>query len=184
MRRDQMHPNLRDLLSLTSGSIVLLCVAVSAVSVAPGHAATQEQAEARRSAVELTDEATKLINEGANQQAIGLIDRALQADSSYARSHHALGLALGRLGEHARAADAFLRAVQLRPGWTEAHRMAALAAANAGRLEVAWEQAIRAQQSGLDMSSEIEALKDMSPPPEIWKCYWRRRALSSHRWIY
>ncbi len=122
-------------------------------------------AEAQRTAADLTDEASKLVNEGSYHQAIREAERAVEADGSYARAYHVLGFAHGRLGEHEPAAAAFLRAVELRPGWAEAHRMAALAAANSGQLDIAWEQAIRAQQSGLDMANEIDVLTGMGPPP-------------------
>jgi len=123
-------------------------------------------AAAQGTAANLTDNANKLVNEGSYQQAIEELERAIQVDGSYAPAFHALGFAYGRLGEHGRAADAFLRAVQLRPGWAEAHRMAALAAANSGQLDIAWEQVIRAQQSGREMSTEIEVLTEMGAPPE------------------
>ncbi len=122
-------------------------------------------AEAQKTAADLTDEASKLVNDGSLQQAIELAERAIQANGSYARAYHVLGFAYGRMGEHGSAAAAFVRAAELRPGWAEAHRMAAMAAANSGQLDVAWEQAIRAQQSGLDMSREIEVLTGMGPPP-------------------
>ena len=123
-------------------------------------------AEAQETATELTDEASNLVNEGSYQQAISKAEQALQLNASYARAYHVIGFAHGRLGDHGPAAAAFLRAVQIRPGWAEAHRMAALAAANSGQLDIAWEQAIRAEQSGLDMSNEIDVLTGMGPPPE------------------
>lgn len=135
-------------------------VAITAGLLLPGGAAAQG------SAASLTDSANKLVNEGSYQQAIDALERAIQVDDSYGPAYHSLGFAYGRLGDHGRAADAFLRATQLRPGWAEAHRMAALAAANSGRLDLAWEQAIRAQQSGREMSTEIEVLTEMGPPPE------------------
>ncbi len=107
----------------------LLC-AVAVLVAVPSRALTQE------SAAELTELAAKLVDDGSYRQAIQRLQRALAIDRKHARAHFVMGYALGRLGEHALAAEAFLAAAQLRPAWPEAHRMAALAAANAGRMEV------------------------------------------------
>jgi len=120
---------------------------------------------AQTSAESLTAEARRLVDEGSYQQALRNLGWAIAVDDSYADAYFVLGYAHGRLGEHAAAAEAFLTAARLRPGWGDAHRMAAMAAANDARMDVAWEQVIRAQQAGVDMSPEIELLTATSPPP-------------------
>lgn len=111
---------------------------------------------AQNSADRLTDDARRLVDEGSYQQALQQLERAIEVDASYHEAYFVLGYAQGRLGDHAAAAEAFLTATRLRPGWGDAHRMAAMAASNAAQMDVAWEQVIRAQHAGIDMSREIE----------------------------
>ena len=59
--------------------------------------------------------------------------------------------------------------------------MAALAAANSGQLDIAWEQAIRAQQSGREMSTELEVLTEMGVPPDCVAMGWNRNELKRCR---
>lgn len=120
---------------------------------------------AQNSPGRLTEEARKLVDQGSYRQAVRQLERAVELDPAYAEAYFVLGYAHGRLADHAAAAAAFLTAAELRPAWGEAHRMAARSSANAGQMEVAWEQAIRAQQAGIDMTAEIEILAATSPPP-------------------
>jgi tetratricopeptide (TPR) repeat protein len=121
--------------------------------------------QAQNSADRLTDDARRLVDEGSYQQALRQLERAIEADSAYPEAYFVLGYARGRLGDHAAAAEAFLAATRLRPGWGDAHRMAALAASNAAQMAVAWEQVIRARHAGIDMSQEVEVMATISPPP-------------------
>lgn len=144
---------------MARGLLMLLCTGLLTPALSSATALTQS------SAVHLTERAARLVDEGSYRLAVRELERAIAVDESYPRAYYVLGFARGRLGEHAAAVTAFLAAVRLRPAWGEAHRMAAMAAANSGQIAVAWEQAIRAHQTGVDMATVLAALADVSDPP-------------------
>lgn len=119
-----------------------------------------------QSADQLVESARQLITNRQFEAALQELDRALEADDENASAQYLKGIALGNLGRQREAMDAFVKASELNPGWAEAHRWAAVAALNTRNLEVAWEQAIKAHQAGVDMSAELSRLLTMERAPE------------------
>ena len=136
-------------------AVVLLAVAIAI----PANAVAQR-------AVELTEDAGKLVEAGRFQQALEELDRAIQANPQYAMAHFVRAYALNGLGRTADARDAFLKAAELNPGWVQAHQMAAVLSARTGLFQTAWVQAIRAHQAGADVTRLMEQLVQVDPGPD------------------
>ena len=97
--------------------------------------------------------------------ALSDLNKAIEADALNPYAHYYRGLVLGNLGREREALDAFLKAAELNPGWGEAHRMAAVAALNTSNLPIAWEQAVKAHQTGADISESINQLLALEKAP-------------------
>jgi tetratricopeptide (TPR) repeat protein len=121
---------------------------------------------AAQHAADLTEEGGKLVEAGRYQQALEVLDRAIEEDAEYAMAYFVRGYALNGLGNLAGARDAFLRAAELNPGWADAHQMAAVLAARTGQFETSWTQAIRAHQAGAQVDRLMEQLARAQPGPD------------------
>jgi len=122
-------------------------------------------APAQSSADPLVQSARQLLLLRQFAAALQELDRALDADDKNSQAHYFRGVALGNLGREREALDEFVAAAELNPGWADAHRWAAVAALNIRNLEVAWDQAIKAHQSGVDMTDELSRLMAMERAP-------------------
>ncbi len=143
--------------------VITLTAAVCAATIAGPGLVTSAFAQA--SATEQAGAARQLIAERHFERALQQLDAIIQQDPTYAPAHYLRGMALGNLGREREAVEAFIAAADLNPGWGEAHRLATIAAINTGNLPVAWEQAIKAYQSGSDISESLSRLLAMERAP-------------------
>lgn len=117
-------------------------------------------------AVRATEEAARLIQESRLEEALGALDRAIEADDQYWEAYYQRGRVFGLKSRWPEARDALLRATELNPGHGHSHRLASLAAINLEEWDTAWDQAIKAQLAGQDMTPTLLSLWEMSSPPE------------------
>ncbi|MFQ5744512.1 MAG: VWA domain-containing protein [Acidobacteriota bacterium] len=92
-------------------------------------------------------------------------DRALRADAQHWEAYYYRAIALGMLERWEEARKAIRQALALSPETARAQELAWLLSYNAGDYQDAWEHAIRAQQSGQDMSEEFALLRQHSAAP-------------------
>lgn len=97
--------------------------------------------------------------------AVVALTSALDADPFNWEAHYYRGRAFGVQGRIADARDEFLAAARLGPGYGPVHEFVAIASADLGDTDTAWEHAIRAQHAGYDMSQRFAALRALSPEP-------------------
>lgn len=116
-------------------------------------------------AAELTERAAKLIQADRLNEALELLEQALQENDRYWEAHYQRGRALGLRGEFAAARDALLRAAALNPGHGHTHRLAAVAAIRIEDWGTAWDQAINATLAGEDMNQVFFQLYEASEVP-------------------
>ena len=118
-----------------------------------------------QSAQELTRNAARLVQEQEYEQALQVLDRAIEEDPEYWEAYYQRGRALAMSGNMEEGLEAFLRSCELNPGFANGHQLASLAARELGDFETAWEQAIRAYLAGADMSSGFAQLAERSEVP-------------------
>jgi len=123
------------------------------------------QAALAQSPAELTERGRRALVNRQFDTALADLDKAIEADAANPAAHYYRGIVLGNVGRERDALGAFLRAAELNPGWGEAHRMATIAALNTGNLSVAWDQAIKAHQSGADIGDSINRLLALQKAP-------------------
>jgi len=140
-----------------------LTVVVCLMAVA-GHGLLSP-AFAQGSAAEQAEAARRLIAARQFERALEQLDTIIQQNPTYALAPYLRGMALGNLGREHEALEAFIAAAELNPGWGEAHRLATVAAINTRNLPVAWEQAIKAYQSGTDIAESLNRLLAMERAP-------------------
>ncbi len=116
-------------------------------------------------AVRASENAARLIQESRLQEALETLDRAIDADDEYWEAHYQRGRVLGLMLRWQESRDALLRATELNPGHGHSHRLASIAAVNIEDWDTAWDQAIRAQLAGEDMTQSLLGLYEQSPPP-------------------
>ncbi len=114
---------------------------------------------------ELTERGRLALTNRQFDTALSDLDKAIEADAANPLAHYYRGVALGNVGRERDALGAFLRAAELNPGWGEAHRMATIAALNTRNLPVAWDQAVKAHQSGSDIGDSINRLLALEKAP-------------------
>ena len=137
-------------------------LALAFVAPALASALVSQQAEA---SAQLTEQGRLAFVNRQFDVALLDLNKAIEADASNPSAHYYRGLVLGNLGREREALDAFLKAAELNPGWGEAHRMAAVAALNTSNLPIAWEQAVKAHQTGADISESINQLLALEKAP-------------------
>ena len=141
------------------GFVVLIAVAL----LAPTHAAlAQEQSKAE----EIASNAWNMLLQGRLEDGLEELDKAIDEDKNHAMAWYYRGFALANLQRMNEAHASFLRAAELGPGWGDAHRMAAVSAVDTGNLDVAWDQAIKAHQAGVDMTQAFQSLQTRSRAPD------------------
>ena len=138
-----------------SGSSPLFASIVTSGSPLPQSAA----------AVRASEDAARLIQESRLQEALETLDRAIDADDEYWEAHYQRGRVLGLMSRWQESRDALLRATELNPGHGHSHRLASIAAVNIEDWDTAWNQAIKAQLAGEDMTQSLLGLYEQSPPP-------------------
>ena len=109
--------------------------------------------------------AIDLMAEAQHSEALVELDFAIRADRYLWESYFHRGGALTLLGDLHGAQEAFLRAAALNPGHGKAHELACMASIEVEDHEEAWEQVVRAHQAGIDMTSELEHLRQRTAPP-------------------
>ena len=117
-------------------------------------------------AVRASENAARLIQESRLQEALETLDRAIDADDEYWEAYYQRGRALGLMSRWQESRDALRRATELNPGHGHSHRLASIAAINIEEWGTAWDQAIKAQLAGEDMSQTLLGIFEMSPPPD------------------
>ena len=132
------------------------------VHARPGYYRSPLKTEKSRLHVEA---AANLLAEQKHSEALAELDFAIRADRYLWESYFYRGGALSLLGDLPSAQHAFLQAASLNPGHGRAHELACLASLEMEDYEVAWEQAIRAHQAGIDMTVELEQLRQLTAPP-------------------
>lgn len=117
-------------------------------------------------------EITQKTWEGLQAGTVGLedglkeLDKAIEEDESYAPAWFYRGFVFANLQRMQEAHESFLMAAELNPGWGPAHNMTAISARDTGKLDVAWEHAIKAHQSGMDMAEMFQGLQTMGRSPD------------------
>lgn len=144
------------LLLVALASFLPLATIPTSGSPSPQNAAT----------VRATEDAARLIQENRLQEALDTLDRAIDADADYWEAHYQRGRALGLMSRWQESRDALLRATELNPGHGHSHLLASMAAINIEDWDTAWDQAIKAQLAGEDMTQSLLSLYQMSPPPD------------------
>lgn len=144
------------LLVVALASFMLLASIPTSGSPSPQNAAT----------VRATEDAARLIQENRLQESLETLDRAIDADADYWEAHYQRGRALGLMSRWQESRDALLRATELNPGHGHSHLLASMAAINIEDWDTAWDQAIKAQLAGEDMTQSLLSLYQMSPPPD------------------
>ncbi len=99
-------------------------------------------------------------------KALEALDEVLALDPTNAQAYYYRGIAFGQTQQLEQALEAFVRAGELSPGYTDAHVYACRLAWQFQNWDVAWEQAILASQSGFDMSQAFAELRQISDEPE------------------
>lgn len=120
----------------------------------------------REAAAEAVRAGIELLQVNNTDDAIIAFTRALDADPFNWEAHYYRGRALGVQGRIVDARDEFLAAADLGPGYGPVHEFVAIASADLGDTDTAWEHAIRAQHAGYDMSQRFAALRELSPAPD------------------
>lgn len=158
---------------------VAVCAIVAALAPPPPAAAGPRAVPPgpQSPAAELTQQARGLISEQKLEEAVEVLDRAIEADPKYGMAYYQRGRALANLGRMEEAEESLLQATRLQPGFAHGHLLASLAAENLGDYETAWDQAARAIIAGTE-PTEFGSLHQASPaPPEIlarldgWKVF-------------
>lgn len=143
---------------LLSGCVLLVCL--SFVVAASGDAVSQ-------SAQERLDRGMRLLlQENQPAEAFDELQKLIDDGPDLAPAYFYAGVALGRLERFDEAYGYLVRAAELDPGNGQIHQMACVAAVRSQHLEEAWEQAILADQGGVDMSGIFSQLENAGPPPD------------------
>ncbi len=122
--------------------------------------------------------AIDLMAEEQPSEALVELDFAIRADRYLWESYFHRGGTLTLLGDLQGAQKAFLKAAALNPGNGKAHQLACMASIEVEDHEAAWEQAIRAHQAGIDMTFELEQLRQRTAPPSDLEEYLNARHIS------
>lgn len=146
-------------------NMVVRALTVAACLMAVAGQGLISPALAQGSAAEQADTARQMIAARQFERALQQLDAIIRQNPTYAQARYLRGMALGNLGREREALEAFITAAELNPGWGEAHRLATVAAINTRNLPVAWEHAIKAYQSGADVSESLNRLLAMEKAP-------------------
>jgi tetratricopeptide (TPR) repeat protein len=149
----------------------LLLAGLAVLVIAPVVAAQQQSPEMQK-----VIEAEQLVQQGNPDGALAITRELLEENPEFAPAHFIAGIAYetkekgGATGDPKtelcqNAYDSFIKAAEYQPGWGIAHRMASMHAADRGDLDQSWQQAIKAHQSGTDMSDAFAGLGSMSEKP-------------------
>jgi tetratricopeptide (TPR) repeat protein len=149
----------------------LLLAGLAVLVIAPVVAAQQQSPEMQK-----VIEAEQLVQQGKPDEALAITRELLEENPEFPEAYFISGLAYAAKGRaeaagpakvahYQDAYDSFIKAVEYRPGWGIAHRMASLHAYDVGNIELSWEHAIKAHQSGTDMSDGLEGLGSVSEKP-------------------
>ncbi|HEX9700915.1 MAG TPA: hypothetical protein VGD06_15775 [Acidobacteriota bacterium] len=148
----------------------LLAIFALAVLVPPA------QAHQQSPEMQKIIEAEQLVNQGNPDGALAIVQALLEENPEFAPAHFIAGIAYEAKEKGGASGDAktelcqnaygsFIKAAEYQPGWGIAHRMASMHAADRGDLDESWQQAIKAHQSGTDMSDAFAGLGSMSEKP-------------------
>ncbi len=108
----------------------------------------------------------QLLGEGQLEQALAELQQAIDESPDSAPALYFAGMALGRLSRFDQSFDYLVRASEADPGNGSVHQAATIAALRGGRSAAAWDQAIMAAQSGVDMSSIFPQIESVAPRPD------------------
>lgn len=149
------------------GSGLVAVAVVLVMTVSPALAQEQEGQEGLTKAQQLTEEGRTLLQQEKPQEALEVLDRAIEADPSWQFAHFFRGYAYGYLERHEDALASFQRALELAPEWADAAHMSAVAAFQTGDVEMAWDYAVRAHQSGGDISQLRQMMANTEQPDDL-----------------
>ncbi len=140
-------------------SIVVCLSIVVATSAASGE---QQQSEE----MQIVRAAEQLVNQQQPDQALAELQKIFDENDSFAPAYFVAGLAYDAKGDKPKAYENMVKAAEHNPGWGQAHRQASLYAADMDDLDASWAQAIKAHQSGTDMSDAFAGLATMTDTPD------------------
>ncbi len=140
-------------------SIVVCLSIVVATSAASGE---QQQSEE----MQIVRAAEQLVNQQQPDQALAELQKIFDENDSFAPAYFVAGLAYDAKGDKRKAYENMVKAAEHNPGWGQAHRQASLYAADMDDLDASWAQAIKAHQSGTDMSDAFNGLASESQGPD------------------
>jgi tetratricopeptide (TPR) repeat protein len=136
-------------------------VCFSLLLLAPSLPAQQQSEEMR-----IVVAAEQLVQQQKPDEALAELQKIFDQTDAFAPAYFVAGLAYEVKDQGPEAYDNFVKATEYQPGWGAAHRKASFWAARLGNLDDSWEQAIKAQQAGVDMSDAFEGLQTMGPAPD------------------
>lgn len=128
--------------------------------LAPAAIAQQQSEE-----MQIVVAAEQLVQQQKPDEALAELQKVFEKTDTFAPAYFVAGLAYEAKSDAQAAFDNFMKASEYQPGWGIAHRKASFWAANLGNLDASWEQAIKAQQAGTDMSDAFEGLRTMGEAP-------------------
>ncbi len=139
-----------------------LILALSIAAVLPAALARQQQSEE----MQIIIAAEQLVQQQKPDEALSELQNIFDKNDSFAPAYFVAGLAYAAKNQPQEAFDSFLKATEYRPGWGDAHRLASFHAASLGNLDVSWDHAIKAHQSGTDMSDGFAGRRTMTDAPD------------------
>ena len=140
-------------------SIVVCLSIVAATSAASGE---QQQSEE----MQIVRAAEQLVAQQQPDQALAELQKIFDENDSFAPAYFVAGLAYAAKGEWPTAYENMVKAAEHDPGWGQAHRQASRYAADMDDFDASWAQAIKAHQSGTDMSDAFAGLPSMAEAPD------------------
>lgn len=143
--------------------LCLSIIACLSIVVAPPAASGHEQ---QSEAMQIVAAAEQMVNEGEPDQALAELQKLLSENEQFAPAYFVAALAYAAKRDAPKAYENMVKAADYNPGWGQAHRLASMYAADAGDFDASWDQAIKAHQSGTDMSDAFDGLSSMAAAPD------------------
>ncbi|MCH7823740.1 MAG: hypothetical protein IH849_02975 [Acidobacteria bacterium] len=143
-----------------------LCLSIvgclSIVLAAPAASGQQQQSEE----MQIIRAAEQMVNAQQADEALAELQKIFDENDEFAPAYFVAGLAYAAKRDAPKAYENMIKATEYNPGWGQAHRLASRYAATMGDLDASWAQAIKAHQSGTDMSDAFEGLSNMGDGPD------------------
>jgi len=140
---------------------LLVCLAILATAPV-ALPVEQEQSEE----LQIVVAAQALLQEGKFDEVLVEVAKALAIDDNLWQAYWLGGYAYQSKQSFAEAYEYFVKVTELNPGYGPAQRRASITAADIGDLDASWDHAIKAHQSGTDMSDAFAGLQTVTEAPD------------------